>query len=255
MIHQLTITLQPANGRSAPNKQTIVASQLHGLLFQTILPAISRQETTWLHGHRSPKPFALAPCYEGDALVGVRFSALSQRAYTLLAEGWQHVYEHQTTLHLGDQSCRVATVNFHPDTDFASLLQTRPTRQMTLRFLTPTAFRQGPVHLYFPLPGNVFARPWGLWQTYAPDVLQLPINWPEWCRDCVYASQHHLRTEETALNQNGRFTGFVGEVRFQTVSQDEQNIRLWQALGQLAALCGVGYKTTMGMGVTAWESR
>lgn len=58
----------------------VTGSQLHGLLFSTLLPTVSSAETTWLHEHPSPKPFSLAPVSEKlGALTGLRVSAFDER--------------------------------------------------------------------------------------------------------------------------------------------------------------------------------
>jgi CRISPR-associated endoribonuclease Cas6 len=256
MIHQITVDFQPIDGRPGLDQALVNAGSLHGLLFQNVLPQVNVAETTWLHEHPAPKPFALAPLSgERGFLTGLRLSAFTERAADLLAQGWQQAHEGQATLRLGPQAFQVREVACQRDIEFSALLTSPPRNKMTLRFLTPTAFRQGPRNLYLPLPGNIFARPFEMWQTYAPAALKMPAGWLAWCQDAVAVSRHHIRTERMPLNEKAYFTGFVGTVHFIAPKDEELYLRLWQALGRLATFCGVGHKTTQGLGQTEIQVR
>ena len=50
------------------------------------------------------------------------------------------------------------------------------------------------------------------------------------------------------IDKDDRFTGFVGDVLFEARHCSDEQLRVFQALGQLAPYSGVGRKTTMGMG-------
>jgi CRISPR-associated endoribonuclease Cas6 len=255
MITQFHLQLHSMDEERPLLLTAVTAAQLHGFLFRTILPAANSNETTWLHEHPSPKPFALAPVTDKSGqLMSVRLVAFTERAAALLRAGsaWAQA---APPLRLADYDVQVTAVMEDKTRPFVNLLNARAYNSMTLHFLTPTAFKQGPRRLHLPVPVNVFDRPAAIWRMYAPPAIQLPSDWLDWCEANVYVLEHHIHTTKQAINARGTFAGFVGKVQFISADADETYLRLWQGLGRLASYCGVGSKTTMGMGVVAWSRR
>jgi hypothetical protein len=248
-MYHITVTFTPRSGRLIG--QEITARGLHGLLFG-LLHETDVNESTWLHSHPSPKPFSLVPLYtaEGD-LAGLRLASLVERATYLLLACWGRVRENGRALTLGRQKFWVSDVVSAAGPTFADLATVEANTHLWLRFLSPTAFKQGPGSLPLPLPGNVFGWPVKVWQSFAPPALALPEAWLDWCAQDVFVSQHQIQTATVAISRNESFTGFVGDVQFRAESrrpQAELYLHVWQALAGLAAFSGVGHKTTMGMG-------
>lgn len=246
-MQQLTILFTPTNGRIDGNH--ITGRGLHGLLFN-VLQQVNPAEAAWLHHHESPKPFSLVPLYtEEGALAGMRLSAVTERAGILFLEAWQTMKEQGELLRLGRyQTFTASSITSTAGPSFQALAQSRPESTMSLHFLSPTAFKQGPGHLPLPVPANVFSWPWRVWQAFAPAALTLGDSWPDWCEANVFVCRHRIETVEVPISQQERFTGFVGTVEFEAMDGTEAYLRVWQALGSLATFCGVGHKTTMGMG-------
>ncbi|MCP4424799.1 MAG: CRISPR system precrRNA processing endoribonuclease RAMP protein Cas6 [Chloroflexi bacterium] len=256
-IHQFTIRLQPAGDDERWSPQSATAQQWHGLLFRTLLPAVSPEQTTWLHNHDAPKPFALVPLFGRKKSPGLRVSVWDNRAADLLMSGWQKAYETGMVCAVGQQSARIAEINHASPVDFATLMNQRLRSTVRLNFLTPTAFRLGPInaHLTLPIPANVFARPLAVWQAFAPPSLRIPDNWRDWCGRYVYVQRHRIQTQQAQINRRGRIDGFAGWVQFATADDDKTQRKIWQALGSFAAYCGVGHKTTMGLGAVERAAR
>jgi CRISPR-associated endoribonuclease Cas6 len=252
MIQQMRVTFEPQAADRPLDRRQITGSGLHGLLFRTVFPAQSAAEADWLHGHEAPKPYALMPLYAPDnGLTGLQLSMLTNRAADLVVPAWQRAAEQGQPLALGKQVFQVAQVAVDGRWAFTDLLENPPQPEMTLRFVTPTRFRQGPGSLPLPLPRNVFYRPWQVWQRFAPASLQLPPDWLDWCQANVFVRRHRIQTATTRIRGREQFTGFVGRVEFEALDGDDTYLRLWQALGQLIRHCGTGHKTTMGMGAVA----
>lgn len=254
MIHQFTVTFAPAEELAALPAAEIYMSSLHGWLFNALLRDANPAEADWLHKHQAPKPFSLVPRLgpEGE-LIGIRLVVWAERAAETLAKAWRSVVAAETVYQLGRHTFTVTEAIQSEPVDFLYLLnKSRPNSRLRLRFLTPTAFKQGPLRLHLPLPGNVFERPFALWQTVAPTSVRLPATWLEWCTQKVMAQELTIQTKQTALNKQAKFTGFTGFVSFRAKSDERESLRIWQALGRLASYCGVGYKTTMGMGAVAY---
>ena len=74
------------------------------------------------------------------------------------------------------------------------------------------------------------------------------MEWLLWCERDVFVFEHRIESVAIGLNKVKRFRGFVGEVIYKANGKNQGYLQIWQALGTLAAFCGVGHKTTMGMG-------
>ena len=248
-MKQITITFAPL--QSPINGRYVTARGLHGLLFNALKQA-DPDEATWLHGHPSPKPYSMAPLYtESGHLAGLRVSAIDQRATSLLSRAWNWHGRRHTTFRLGRQEFNVVDVQDTDGPGWLQLARSQARSEMTLQFLSPTAFKQGPGHLPLPLPRNVFDWPLRVWQQHGPPHT-LPQDWPDWCDRNVFVTDHQIQTATVSISQQEQFTGFVGRVTFTAHEGSEIQLAIWQALGQLAAFCGVGHKTTMGMGAVGW---
>ncbi len=227
----------------------VTALGLYGLLLN-VLKKYDSKEADWLHAHPFPKPFTLVPLFaDHDTLHGLRLASMTERVSNLLTNAWTWVKDVQILLELGDQRFTVKNVAYSPDFHWEQLVSLPPSNVLALRFLSPTAFKQGPGHLPLPLPINVFHRPVCVWQSYAPTELTFPDNWLAWCGQNVFVKEYKIETIEVQVRKRELFTGFVGDVLFIALDKNIIHLQAWQALGQLVAFCGVGHKTTMGMGI------
>jgi CRISPR-associated endoribonuclease Cas6 len=249
MMYHITVTFAPRNG--SLRGQEITARGIHGLLF-TLLHETHVNDSTWLHSHPSPKPFSMVPLYTEDGdLAGLRLAPIVERAASLILESWSRVRQSGRLLNLGRQKFWVRDVVCAGGPTFAELAASEAASSLRMRFLSPTAFKQGPGSLPLPLPANVFSWPLKVWHSFAPAPLALPEEWPEWCAQDVFVTEHQIQTATVAISRTESFTGFVGDVRFQAESRHPRaamHLHIWQALAGLATFCGVGHKTTMGMG-------
>lgn len=232
-------------------RQLVTARGLHGMLFN-ILTQTDQKEADWLHKHNSPRPFSLAILCDdsNDILTGIRLAAITERASALFIRAGAKFQEAKHICHLGRQKFIVDEVQIIPGPDWHHLAQSQPARKIGLRFTSPTVFKQGPGHLPLPIPVNVFHSPVFVWKTFAPSTIQLPSGWLDWCQREVFLVQHRIETKTVNINKKDQITGFIGEVWFKAHQGDELTLSFWQALADLASFCGVGYKTTMGMGTT-----
>jgi CRISPR-associated endoribonuclease Cas6 len=245
---QIGVGFQPTNAPLDGNHVT--AQGLHGVLFHVLQQADARG-ATWLHKHPAPKPYTLTPYYdtEAGALAGIRLTAVSEPAARLLSAAWQAARRDRWPLRIGPLPFTVRDVAVIPGDAFETLITAPPEPRVGLRFLSPTAFRQGPGHLPLPLPRNVFGGPWRVWNRYAPTTLSLPADWLEWCDAVVFVVSHAIQTAAVTISpREPPFVGFVGDVYFEARSDALLYLSTLQALARLAPYCGVGHKTTMGMG-------
>ena len=245
-MHTITYLFEPLD--KPLNGRYIHAKGLHGLLFN-ITGQADKAVSDWLHKHPAPRPFTLVPLYtEEGNLAGIRLSALTEQTASLFQRTGEWFHRTERTCQLGGQEFIICESRSTPGLNWQQLAMTEPGKQVGLRFVSPTAFKQGPGHLPLPLPRNVFGSPMRIWKAFAPPMMRLPDNWLDWCERDVFVTQHNIETIQVNINKKEKFTGFVGEVWYEAYKGSEPNLRAWQALAELATFCGVGHKATMGMG-------
>ena len=245
-MHTITYTFAPL--REPVNGRSIHARGLHGFLFN-ITGQADRAESNWLHKHPAPRPFTFVPLYnDAGHLAGIRLSAMTERAITLFQRTGEWFYQTKRPCHLGGCEFIISQSRTTPGPNWQQPALSEPIRTLGLRFVSPTSFKQGPGSLPLPLPGNVFGGPVRAWEAFAPPMITLPSDWLAWCARDVFVTRHNIESVQVAISQQEQFTGFVGEVWFEAYQGDDMQLRAWQALSTLATFCGVGHKTTMGMG-------
>ena len=118
---------------------------------------------------------------------------------------------------------------------------------ITLRFASPTAFKQRGLNLLFPIPANVFHSYREKWNAFTP----LPIDegFVPWVEQNVAVEAHRLQTRMFWLDE-WQVHGFTGRVRYTVKDQDTRRLKQLNALADFAFFCGTGQKTTLGMGQT-----
>jgi CRISPR-associated endoribonuclease Cas6 len=118
-----------------------------------------------------------------------------------------------------------------------------------LKFLTPTAFSQGRVHIPLPVPMSMF-RSWvDRWNHFAPVYLG-GDELIGYLGDSIVLNRHRLQSQVFPIHQ-GRVTGFTGEVTLQVLSKIDPLIaNVTDLLVQYSKFSGTGMKTRLGMGFT-----
>ncbi len=246
-MYQLAISLE---GRGRPlYGNDVTLRGIHGLLY-SVLKASDTRAATWLHEHRAPKPYSLAAYYgEEGVLAGLRISALTDDSAEIIHTAWQKARHHDWKL--GKHPLCVRDVLAVPRASYAELSELPAVSHITLNFLSPTNFKQGPGQLPLPLPRNVFRTPLVAWNSYAPHPLGIREDWLEWCNDNVFVAEHRIETAHVTLSrQQPPFIGFVGEVTFEIhrANRYKDAARRLHTLAKLTEITGIGRKTTMGMG-------
>ena len=259
-LNQFAIRLTSAHGPL--DARRVTPNGLQGV-FHDVLKRHDPRAATWLHDHPAPKPYTLAAAHydhQRRQMAGLLISTLSQEASDCIIAAWRAAYEQRHILRFGvdgspaEQPFVITELIPIDTTAFDRLTQAPPTRNLGLHFLTATAFSQGQGDLLFPLPRNVFMRPYEVWQTFAPEEFRLPADWLDWCEHNLFCSEHDIRTVPSNISRDKRFTGFIGKAWFQVIldRQDDRDHNLYTrilgALGRFITYSGIGRKTTMGMG-------
>ena len=152
----------------------------------------------------------------------------------------------------------LTTPESHPGAGYSSWGQlaalAQPERELTLDFVTPTAFSFGQQDwgkkvMVLPTPETVFDSLARAWTMFAPPPVQVE-------RDALkmYAAEHvvvkrfeDLNTQMLSFSRAPQ-VGFVGRVTYGLMGENDVARAQLAMLADFAFYNGVGYKTTMGMG-------
>ncbi len=130
------------------------------------------------------------------------------------------------------------------------LARERAERRITLRFVSPTAFKSHGQVVPLPMAASVFGGLIEKWNAYAP--IALPPETKRFAEACLAISRYRLRTAVLRGKGSGddvaRISGFVGEVTYVATNPDRYWLGLINLLADYAFFAGVGYQTTQGMG-------
>jgi len=250
-MRQFIISLEANN--EAVKRSEVSGRDLHRAVFSH-LQRVDAVETAVLRNSQGMRPFTLFPLYNREReLAGLRLHAFNKETSQLFDKAWRTKDDRERAeLEIAGKSLKVADISIRSSPRFADLINQPPAKTVTLHFLTATAFHVHKGDLLLPVPRNIFARPFQVWQEFAPPMLALPRDWLDWCEENVLVTRHRIRTVRAAIDEQNWQAGFVGLVSFRAFDGEAQETelyrRVFQALGRFAAYSGVGRKTTMGMG-------
>jgi CRISPR-associated endoribonuclease Cas6 len=118
-----------------------------------------------------------------------------------------------------------------------------------MEFLSPTTFRssgRGERNILFPEPKLIFEGLLNRWNAYTDDDLKLHL--PEIGNDTIKVHNYRLTTNTIDFGKYQE-TGFRGKATFKfNDSLSEECIKSLNTLADFVFYCGIGAKTTMGMG-------
>jgi CRISPR-associated endoribonuclease Cas6 len=194
--------------------------------------------------HRRPIP-AGTPCWW-------RISLLDDRLFGQLGRLWLNL-DLDRSWHLGAADLTLASIlgtpqAKHPWTNACSYEQlyeqaSDRDRQIAFSLATPTAFRQGKYDCALPTRDLVFYSLLSRWNRYSGIELTDPEI------DAIFPSFFDIRTEITVTSRT-KFIGCIGEISYRLLGDiDPIKIKQINALADFAIYCGIGRKTTMGMGM------
>lgn len=264
MFAAFVVSLRPANAATIGNA---VGKSLHGLLFNLITqkdPALAQQ----LHTPNQRQPFTVSTLrgrfkrdglrngVSPDQVYSVRYTTLSDELFNALSHILLGKYLYRGTVTLDGVEFKVTDVTVEPDksagwgtVSSAQEIweQASASTNITLRFASPTTFRQHGLSLMFPLPANVFHSYREKWN--AVTAFHIDDELITWVDQFVAVDAHELRTRQVWFS-DFQLHGFTGWCRYTVKDRDPRRLKELNALADFALFSGTGHKTTQGMGQT-----
>jgi CRISPR-associated endoribonuclease Cas6 len=226
---------------SQPNKAFTVSP------LQTQITSLSKEggRDKILQWQHSKSISAGKPCWW-------RISLLEDSIFGKLTKLWLHLNP-EKSWHLGSADLYITSILGTSQTQqpwanacsCEDLLSNASETERLFRFIlaTPTAFRQRKYDTALPTADAIFNSLLKRWQKYsAAEFSPLPI-------DSIYPSFFDIRTE-IITDKRSKFIGCVGEVHYRLFGDvTPLVVKQLNALADFALYCGIGRKTTMGMGM------
>jgi CRISPR-associated endoribonuclease Cas6 len=267
MPHSLVLHLIPQSDLS-PNY--LDGKHLHAL-FLSLVSAVDKSLGDRLHADKGQKAFTLSNIqiahpqksrktlqwqYRQPIAAGTpcwwRISLLDDTLFGQLGKLWLNL-DLNRDWHLGSTNLivtKIAGTRQSQDVwadacTYAQLYEQASSsdRQIALQLATPTTFRQGKYDCALPTRELVFQSLLARWNRYSG------MEFHDIAVDAIFPSYFDIRTRP-AMVAKAKTIGCVGEISYRLFENlDAKQIKQINALADFAFYCGIGRKTTMGMGI------
>lgn len=124
--------------------------------------------------------------------------------------------------------------------------------ELSLTFLSPTAFRKSGNHMPLPIPENLFHSYLRRWNIFAHRQFE-PTEFLAWVNESVVLLRHNIHSNKAQPGKQGSVTGFVGNIQLGFSSKADRQLdymQLAHALVAAAPYFSTGHKVTFGLGQT-----
>lgn len=268
MPYSLVLNLLPLSPISPGYCQ---GKHLHAL-FLNIVSYCDRALGEYLHNQITNKAFTISPLqvtgYRGQIIqyrhnkpIPVntscwwRISLLDDSLFGKLTQLWLNINP-EKPWHLGSADLKIASIlgTSQPDQPWANATPydrlyeeaSDTNNKFTFSFATPTTFGKGKQNDSLPTSESIFKSLCKRWNKYGnieiPET-ELPLL-------SLFPSYFNIRTEVISDYSQSKLIGCVGDISYQAFGKiDPQQIKYLNTLADFALYCGMGKKTTMGMGM------
>lgn len=266
-IYSIALQLRPEHEGTI---RATMGHQVHAAFLKTIRRADKAMAEVLHHPSLPIRLFTVSFLLDLPKAHDGRIRVTPARTYTLrftvlyppIFQQFMNRFLHgggRPTLHLDQVTFQIheilATPGASPWSGYTSfdelLAQAQPERDVTLEFLSPTAFNfgqqdWGKQFVILPEPALVFESLLRTWNAYSPaPFAEEPLK--TYLADHVVVKRY--KAESHMLRYPRHFqVGFTGTVTCGLMAKDDEVCRQLNALADFAFYAGVGYKTTMGMG-------
>jgi CRISPR-associated endoribonuclease Cas6 len=274
MPYSLILNLLPLSPISPSYSQ---GKHLHAL-FLNIVSHCDRTLGEYLHEQKTNKAFTISPLqvtkssfskggfrenlqYQQKKPIPVntpcwwRISLLDESLFGKLTQLWLNINP-EKPWHLGSADLKITSIlgTSQPNQPWANatpydrLYQeaSDTNNKFTFAFATPTTFGKQKYHDSLPNPENIFKSLVKRWNKYSNILIpedELPL-------DSLFPSFFKIETAIIEDYSNNKSIGCIGNMSYQYLGNIEtQKTKYLNVLADYSLYCGLGKKTTMGMGM------
>ena len=267
MPHSLVLNLLPLSPISPGYLQ---GRHLHAL-FLHLVSHCDRSLGDYLHEQKSNKAFTISPLqivgnkkqkiqYQHNKPISTntpcwwRISLLDESLFSKLTQLWLNINP-EKPWHLGNADLKIVSIlsTFQPDQPWANAtpydrLYTEASEisnKFTFSFATPTAFGKGKYNDSLPTPESIFkslCKRWNQYSSIEISLAELPLL-------SLFPCYFNIHTEVVKDSKSTNI-GCVGDISYKAFGNiTPQQIKYLNTLADFALYCGMGKRTTMGMGM------
>ncbi|BAZ44891.1 CRISPR-associated Cas family protein [Chondrocystis sp. NIES-4102] len=243
---------------------------LHAL-FLNLVSHCDRSLGDYLHEQKTTKAFTLSPLqvmgnnqkiqYQHNKPIPAntpcwwRISLLDETLFGKLTQLWLNINP-EKPWHLGSANLTITSIlgTLQPNQPWANATpydrlyaqSSHNNNKFTFSCVTPTTFGKGKRNDSLPTADNIFkslCKRWNKYSSIEIPVTELPLL-------SLYPSNFNIHTEMVTDYSNSKLIGCVGNITYQAfgdLTQDQ--LKYLNTLADFALYCGMGKKTTMGMGM------
>lgn len=202
-----------------------------------------------IHSNSKLRPYTISPPLEKNEQLYWKITALNQQMSKVLDKvSFDKIILEKESIHL---AVRPIMSEFITYTDLYNIyfLETKDLdKRLDFKFLTPTSFRKSNTNVYLPLPipSYIFQSLINKWSEFSSFG---EVKYPgelEFIDNSIFIAEHNIKTRLFYIDK-GKITGFIGTLSIRT-NNDEQLLKLISMLSHYSTYCGIGIKTSMGMG-------
>jgi len=216
----------------------------YGLLLEVCRgfePALARA----VHDGQGLKPLSLSPLTITDGQVRFSCGTLNTETTAGMVAALQHAADGRRPLALAGAEARVESVKTLSSSYHDLLTRASGTCTVDIVFVSPTLFRRSGESLVLPEPDLVFRSLLQTWNSFSP--MQFPPHTADFA--ALMIRHHNIHTQLVDFGSY-KLLGFVGRVSYLMPREMPRLLRRTiNCLADYAFFAGVGYRTTMGMGV------
>ena len=183
-----------------------------------------------------------------------RISLLDESLFSRLTQLWLNINP-EKPWHLGSADLKITSIlgTAQSGQPWANALSysclyeeaSEANNKFTFSFATPTTFGKGKYDSSLPTPESIFKSLCRRWNKYS----SVQFTESDLALEALFPSYFKIRTE-VVKNSKSRHIGCVGEVSYQALGKIEpQQLKCLNTLADFALYCGMGKKTTMGLGM------
>ncbi|MGK7934624.1 MAG: CRISPR-associated endoribonuclease Cas6 [Xenococcaceae cyanobacterium] len=267
MPYSLILNLLPL---SSISPGYLRGEHLHAL-FLNIVSHCDRSLGDYLHNQKTHKAFTISPLQVlGDKKKKIqyqhkkpipmntpcwwRISLLDESLFSKLTQLWLNINP-EKPWHLGSADLKIASIfgTSQPNQPWANATPydrlyeeaSDTNNKFTFSFATPTTFGKGKQNNSLPTPESIFRSLRKRWNKYSS--IEIPET--ELPLESLFPSYFNLRTE-VVKDSKSTIIGCVGDISYKAFGNiAPQQIKYLNTLADFALYCGMGKKTTMGMGM------